>query len=892
MKKLLSVIAIVSVACMSAIGGETGVWTNNVAASGYWTTSSNWKNAYVPTNSNDSASFPSDVPVDDVKVNPIRTITMPDKSLTLDTLSGTAGNTLVGQATPRTFSFLDAADFAGTFKLASPHTIAFRSAAGETANVRNINVVGKPIVSNADGTIEAASIYGNGRFDKRGAGTLRILSGGGPQTRLTVRNASTVELAGAPSGIDASSLDGLPAPASWLDASEPGSLTIENGQVTKWIDKRDAAAGTTGRKYLKQSTDSNVSRLPTLAPAAANGRDAVDFGAIGSGTAMQFSTDFGNGVVAELFIAYENNSPTNHGILFGDTSNKKYNGKATSAFDGAMFSADLGYQPRLGEIRRDHNRIWWDDAVRPRGGFHTLMISNSGSGHRFNTIGYCRGVSTGGVKVGEAIVYSTHLTADERRRVLRYLAQKWCSGDNAEDWELGGVQLGAATTLSVPDGRKARVQTITTSAAKSLTVAGGGTLETALIGNPPKGRRGGKQNGAFNTADPMPVSVLAGTTLRLVTGVAADADAPLPEKPYLHLDASQPDTITESDGKVTEWRDVRSGSTMKAVAVNGSTTAVKRRSGGMNGRDIVSTGDLYGSAGGSGLDIYSGSTAVGQDATTCREAFIAGRAIRAGDDWGRALFLANNNLRLFWPGQDDGGDKLGGLITGYYNFTKINEGCTPAQLDNYIALDGVPVDPSTYVMITNPVVISVAFNASQKFNALARYGTANRGGVEYGEVIVYNRSLTPQERRNIEAYLLKKWRGIETHPENAPSRTGAMSLASGATLDIAEGAGLAVQGNLSVADGATLSFDLASGTSAAPLTASGTVSFAGAATIRVDFDGSCGEHPLIAASAISGDFANLSLALPASANGNAKLKQSGGNLVLRYTMPGLVLFVR
>jgi len=119
-----------------------------------------------------------------------------------------------------------------------------------------------------------------------------------------------------------------------------------------------------------------------------------------------------------------------------------------------------------------------------------------------------------------------------------------------------------------------------------------------------------------------------------------------------------------------------------------------------------------------------------------------------------------------------------------------------------------------------------------------------------------------------------------------------MSLASGATLDIAEGAGLAVQGNLSVADGATLSFDLASGASAAPLTASGTVSFAGAATIRVDFDGSCGEHPLIAASAISGDFANLSLALPASANGNAKLKQSGGNLVLRYTMPGLTLFVR
>ena len=643
---------------------------------------------------------------------------------------------------------------------------------------------------------------------------------------------------------------------------------------------------------MTQSTDANISRLPTLAPAAANGRDAVDFGAVGSRTAMQFSSEFGNGVVAELFIAYENNSPTNHGILFGDTSNKKYNGNVSTASDGAMFGADLGYEPRLGEIRRDHNRIWWNDAVRPRGGFHTLMISNSGSGHRFNTIGYCRGVGTGGVKVGEAIVYSTHLTADERRRVLRYLAQKWCSGDNAEDWELGGVQLGAETTLSVPDGRKARVQTITTSAAKSLTVAGGGTLETALIGAPPKGTHSDNGNRiVWNTADPMPVSVSAGTTLRLVPGVAADADAPLPEKPFLHLDASQPDTITESDGKVTEWRDVRSGSTMKAVAVNGTATAVKRRSGAMNGRDVVSTGTLYANTSGSGLDIYSGSTAVGADATYCREAFIAGRANNAGANWGRALFLANNNRRLFWPGKNNGEDNLGGLITGYYASSKINEGCTPAQLDNYIALDGVPADPSTYVMITNPVVVSVAFNALQKFNALARYGDYMRGGVEYGEVIVYSRSLTPQERRNVEAYLLKKWRGIETHPENAPSRTGAMSLASGATLDIAEGAGLAVQGNLSVADGATLSFDLASGASAAPLTASGTVSFAGAATIRVDFDGSNGSRPLVAASAISGDVGNISLVLPENAKGRASLRVSGGNIVFRYSTLGSIIAV-
>ena len=214
-----------------AHAGELGVWTNT-AASGTWTTASNWENAYAPLADNDSASFPSDVPTTDAIVNPIRMITMPSQALTLDTISGTAGNTLSGPSALYTYSFLDAADFAGTFKLGYPHTIAFRPAAGETAKVRNINALGKPFVSNADGTLEAGSIYGNALFDKAGAGTLRILSGGGQQTRLNVREASTVELIGAPSDLDATSLDGLPAPASWFDASEQGSLSVENGQVT------------------------------------------------------------------------------------------------------------------------------------------------------------------------------------------------------------------------------------------------------------------------------------------------------------------------------------------------------------------------------------------------------------------------------------------------------------------------------------------------------------------------------------------------------------------------------------------------------------------------------------------------------------------------------------
>ena len=877
--------------CTATATATTGIWTGT-PASGNWADAANWENAYIPENSDDDASFPADVATTDVAVNPIRTITMPNADVTIGSLSGTAGNTFAAPAATaaRTYSFLDAVDFAGTFKLGYPKTISFRASSSQDSFVQRIYADGKPIVDVPDssGTLQVMSIYGNALFDKSGAGTLRIVNGGGTQTRLNIRDASTVELAGEPSDMDVDSLDGIPAPSSWFDASVAASITTNaEGEVTKWADVRDAAAGTSSRRYLAQCTDQNsvVHPLPTVAANAANGRAAVDFGASGSGIALKLSSDYGN--AAELYIAYANNSDTQHAVLWGDTLNKKYNGNMTSGNDGALFSADVGPQVRNGEIRLDGERIWWNDTRRPRGGFHVLSISNSGSGHRFNTLGFQRGGIAGGAKVGEAIVFGSHLTADERRRVVRYLQKKWCEGDNSRSWEFGGVQLAANATLRVPSGRTARVKALSTSTANTLTVAGPGILETSLLGTPPKGQRtikAGETGVKWNTADPMPVSISTGATLRIVPGVAAAAEPELPADPYVHLDATDSASLTIADGAVTEWRDVRSGSSMKMV---GSNSPILME-GEMNGKPVVSTKDVSNNNISSAyFGLYSGSSAISQGTANCREAFVACRFARAGDGSLRTMVLGNTNRRTFFPAVN------GGLITGYYEYGKeANEGSVPANADNYVALDGVAADPRTYVMITNDVVLSLAFRANQTWNTLSRWGNYASGGVRYGEVVVYNRSLTPEERRNAEAYLLKKWRGIDVHPENAPSKTGNLSLASGATLSIAKGAGLAAQGGISVGDGATIALELGSPDGTAPLTVTGTASFDGEATFRVAFDGSYGEYPLVAVDAISGNLANLSLVLPATAKGNAKLKHSGGNLILKYTPIGTVLIVR
>ncbi len=868
--------------------GTTGVWTNT-AASGNWADAKNWENAYVPTNAGDSASFPADVEITNSQQNPIREITMPDIDMTNDVISGTAGNTLVGQQLPRTFSFNDAADFAGTFKLDYPHTLSFRATAAHTPVAQRIYANGRPIVNipDADGTLEATSIYGNALFDKSGAGTLRIVNGGGAQTRLRIREASTVELVGEPSDMDVDTLDGIPTPSLWLDASIAASITTNaEGKVTKWADKRDAVAGTSSYRYLTQPLAGDP---PSVAEKAVNGLDVVDFGAINYTAlnldyAMKLNRHFDDSEAVELFIAYENNSPTNHAVLWGDTDAKKYNFAQVSGNDVALFANDSGPRVRNGEVRLDGERIWWNETRHPRGGFHVLSISNSGTGSRLNSLGFQRGVGIGGAKVGEAIVFGSHLTADQRRRVIRYLQKKWCNGDNARSWELGGVELVENATLSVPAGRRARVAKISTSTGKMLSVAGGGVLETSLIGTPPKGARSnsGSTTVAWNTAEPMPVSISSGATLRLVPGVTANAEAALPADPYAHFDATEASTIIAENGAVSEWRDVRSGSTIKAGASNSPEVLDNA----MNGKPVISTKALYSDKSSASFKLYSGDMEVARGAKNCREAFVAGRARRAGDGWGYAMFLGSWGDRSFTPAG------YGRLITGEYVGSLFSQGFTPAQIDNYIALDGVPVDPANYVMTTNWVVLSTSFRTSQIWTTLARYGENFTGGIDYGEVIVYNRSLTPEERRNVEAYLLKKWRGIDVHPENAPSKTGTLSLASGATLALAEGAGLAAQGGISVADGATIALELGAPNGTAPLTATGTASFTGAATIKVDFDGEYGTYPLVSADAVSGSLSSISLQLPASAKDKASLLLSGGNVVLKYSPTATVISMR
>ena len=409
---------------------NTGVWTNDTkkANNVNWTDALNWENGYVPTNTNDSASFPAGVATDDQDVNSIRLVTLPDTNLTLNALSGEAGTTLVGGSTGRTYSFLTAEGFLGTFKLGNPHTISFRADSTTTSRAPRINVTGRTVINvpDAGGTLEVSSLYGNAHADKTGAGTLSIVNGGGQQTRLNVREACTVELVGAPSDMTAAA-DDIPAPYLWFDADVRDSLTVSDGRVTKWIDVR-SVTDNVARTYLQQWGDYGC---PLLAADAVNGHDVVDFGprVTSGGCALILSTAYTVGLGRpELFVAFECTSPSNNPTLFSDDLNKKYQSSTANGPDIALFdTSTLCPGARNGEIRIDGNQMWYTDTYRPRGGFRTLMIANDQTGaNRFRGFGCERTGHFGGMRIGEILVYSSPLSTDQRRRVRNYLQRKWC----------------------------------------------------------------------------------------------------------------------------------------------------------------------------------------------------------------------------------------------------------------------------------------------------------------------------------------------------------------------------------------------------------------------------------------------------------------------------------
>ena len=144
------------------------------------------------------------------------------------------------------------------------------------------------------------------------------------------------------------------------------------------------------------------------------------------------------------------------------------------------------------------------------------------------------------------------------------------------------------------------------------------------------------------------------------------------------------------------------------------------------------------------------------------------------------------------------GSQLGGgmAMLGGGKFTRTGRTlddsvCKTAPANTTIWLDGEEIDPTTAQFNGGWQVVSVvgeAASTASKIGENTAYQDA--GGQNYGEILVFTNAVSDVRRRQVEAYLAKKW-GVSTYrgeavayPFRAEGRAGSITVRRGAPVEL------------------------------------------------------------------------------------------------------------
>ena len=377
----------------------------------------------------------------------------------------------------------------------------------------------------------------------------------------------------------------------------------------------------------------------------------------------------------------------------------------------------------------------------------------------------------GGMRIAEYIIYTNSLTHAERVQVEQYLTRKWF-GHNAyylpvdESCTSAPADIAALDgAVEVPAGRTAAIGAVT---AGSFTKTGEGTLYV-------------------NGLDGASMSVEGGN----VTLAATARQRYVPTDAWIHVDAMKEDSLTKDGTTVNRWDDVNdTGASFRNHATPKATFAQS----GINGHPAVDLGESGGTDKPS-LVYYTPDGVVAPSYSELPKVMKT--------PYIRTAFAVYNS-------EGGGGSVFGGSGASYpskglphqhsngYDSPIIDapdkyfydHGLTALSnaLVNGTAVfrrNGVNVDPFKEKFLKADERVTFAHHGDgRKMTHLCMYGGSGekRGGLKYGEVALFERRLTADEIASTEAYLAKKWFGIDT--PGYGSAAGAVSVGAGASLTI------------------------------------------------------------------------------------------------------------
>lgn len=697
-----------------------------------------------------------------------------NQSLEVPTLIGDNLRTILfpSGAGGKTFTVGDAANFKGIFRsfAQTPATFAFSS----STTVEQFAADGVPYlkVINPDDKVVVKSILGRGTISKYGPGTMKIMDG---SVNMRLRHVEgTVELVGHSypdalvSGYDAD----YDASAENVFVASEGSDGREHVQTWK--------SANSPTVFYSTATNETVEARPFLRTNYANGRTVVDFGAYkGNDTAMDAASyaELGTPAFMEnhstlesrsLFWVQEETSRSNCvPVVVGDRTGAAFHRSIANKYRSPSFSGLLfgEWQPtkyQHGDIRMDGMRVPWNH-YEP-GGF-ARMMTYSMVGEKdddalsyYMMLGSDRYSRFGGMRVGEIVSYRTKLTAEQTRQNNAYLRKKWLGHvPEAVDADVGALYLATGNGgVSVGAGETALVPTVVAgdSVRQDVIKKGDGTLvldEVRLGAN-----RISVQGGKIAFRD---------LSTRMVAENNEPADDPLFWAKADASAASFTKELVNGTNFITRWNDWRDGHTSYYAYWDAALTAGKPwiREDALNGLPVVDFG----------LKSSTAKTAPAmwvQGQPKATEAFVVWRSNSTGyDPWpfaskGDYEFTRSagaNDNRILSPG----------------NASWMTQGAL-------WRVDGETVDPTDVRLGTEYHVINFASSSAASIGALAADRTTDsslgsrRGGAVYAEILLYDRILTDAERRQTEAYLLKKWKGVDAHPRASAKRLAGIDFAN------------------------------------------------------------------------------------------------------------------
>ena len=378
----------------------------------------------------------------------------------------------------------------------------------------------------------------------------------------------------------------------------------------------------------------------------------------------------------------------------------------------------------------------------------------------------------GGMRIAEYIIYTNSLTHAQRVQVAQYLSRKWLgrniyylpsdlssTEDPAEIASLGGG------VINVPQGRTMAIAAVTSG---SVTKSGDGSLYVNGV------------DGASLHVEGGNATVAAITRQRYV-----------PTDAWIHVDAMKEDSLTKDGTMVNRWDDVndtgasfRNHATPKATfaqsGINGHPAVDLGKSGGTDKPSLV-----YYTPDGVVAPSYSKLPEV-MKTPYIRTAFAVYNSEGGGGSvfGGSGASYPSKGLP-HWHSKGDDSPIIDAPAEHffYHGLTALSN-----ALVNGTAVfrrNGVNVDPFKEKFLQADERVTFAHHGDgRKMTHLCMYGGSEekRGGLKYGEVALFERRLTADEIASTEAYLAKKWFGIDT--PGYGSAAGAVSVGAGASLTI------------------------------------------------------------------------------------------------------------